>query len=174
MGKELAIDFRQMPWSNSPPSWQHHGSAAEAAIKAAINGEQGRSVVTCPASANEHLRATLSVDARGFSGEVTVCGPADPALEDLLVVARTGRLSAFLHALPIRFQIDAPGAVTMAVRLPHAEEKEEARFQAMLDMLWDLQLAAVVVLEDVFGVSKTEQEQQRQQDMVQSLMQESG
>ena len=173
MGKELAIDFRQMPWSNSPPSWQHHGSAVQDAIQAAIKGEQGQSVVICPASANEHLRATLTVDARGYFAEVTVCGPADPALEDLLVAVKTGRLAAFSHELPIRYEIDEPGAVTMAIRQPHAE-KEEARFQAMLDMLWDLQLAAVAVLEDVFGVSQTEREPERQQDTVQSLMQESG
>ena len=173
MGKELAIDFRQMPWSNSLPSWKHHGGAAEEAIQAAIRGERGRAVVICPASANEHLRATLTVDAKGFTGNVIVSGPDDLALADLLAKARAGRLSVYSHELAIQYLVGEPGAVTMAVQLAHAD-KEDARFQVMLDILWDLQLAALAVLEDVFGICQTEQVQVQQPGMVQSLLQESG
>ncbi len=172
MGKELTIDFRQMPWSNSPPSWCHHGMAVQEAVQAAIQGKQGRTVVICPASGNENLSAVLTVDARGFSGQVSVSGPADPALEDRLERARTGRLTAFSHELALRYQLDEPGSVTLEIQAPHAE-KEEVRFQAMLDTLWDLQLAALAVLEDVFGVSQTPAESVRRQSVVQTLGQES-
>ncbi len=147
--------------------------AVQEAIQAAIQGKQGRTAVVCPASGNENLNAVLSVDARGYSGQVSVSGPADPALEDRLERARTGRLAAFSHELAIQYQLDELGAVTLEIQAPHAE-KEEARFQAMLNVLWDLQLAAVAVLEDVFGISEKPPESVRRQSVMQTLGQEAG
>ena len=174
MAEGIHIDFRQMPWSKSPASWQHHDEDTWQSVRAAASGSEGRVVVLCPASSNSYLSGVLAVDAKGFTAQVEVCatGSSDLTWKERLGEAKEGGLAALLHGLDVHFDISSDEAVTLELQATHPD-KTEARPQSLLNTLWDLQLAAVTVLQDVFGVSQTPPDKAREQSIIRSLAHES-
>ncbi len=137
-------------------------------LKASAIGEEGKTVVLCPASANPCLEGELEVDAAGFTARIGVCAVVEPTHREQLTTVSEGRLAAFRHGLDIVISGVTDTGAIMEVQAVHPE-KPELRISAMLNGLWDLQLAAVTVLEEVFGMAQAPPDIERRQSVLQSL-----
>ncbi len=147
--RELSIDFGQMPWSQSPASWRYHGESVWNALCETLE-VGGRVTVSCPASAHPHLQGLLVLEGDRFRAEVTITSHADPSdLADL----RKGRHTQLLHGLDVSYAAHGQDALTIAVEAP-LEGQHKDRIRTVLDTAWDLQLLAVGLLSQRFGISE--------------------
>ena len=108
------------------------------------------------------------MDADGFAAKITLCTRVESEHREQLSDASNGRLAAFQHEQEIAISHMNDGAATLEIREEHAD-KADARLSTMLNGLWDLQLAALTILEDVFEVSQTPPSVERRQSVLQTL-----
>ena len=168
MASELNIDFRQMPWSQTPVAWRYFGSRVWETLNASVVGDEGSVVVRCPASANPYMAGVLEVDAAGYRASISISAVVDAIQPGAISAVNEGRLAAFQHALRIVISEVSESGAVLEAKAVHPENPD-ARLSAMIDGLWDLQLAAVTVLEEIFGVAQSPPSVTRRHSVLQSL-----